>query len=69
MKDSVKVGDLVQRAPRKTGALVDCKLGIVLSVQIGGRNPVHPTATVFYPVSGKTYDIAVSLIKVISKSE
>jgi len=40
-------------------------IGLVLSLQLGGRNPVHPCATVFYPGSCKTWDIAESLIEVV----
>jgi hypothetical protein len=43
-------------------------LGIILSKQLGGSNPVHPCITVLYPRVGKMYDIAESLMEVISES-
>ena len=42
--------------------------GIILSKQTGGSNPVHPCITVYYPKVGKTWDIAESLVEVISES-
>jgi hypothetical protein len=73
----VKVGDLVIRkivsedggilrslAAKKQRA--DLGHGIILSKQMGGSNPVHPCITVLYPKVGKVYDIAESLIEVIS---
>ncbi len=61
----MKVGDLVTR--KAEGFLDWHGPGIVLSLQSGGSNPAHPCATVFYPKEGKTWDIAVSLIEVISE--
>ena len=40
-------------------------IGIILSLQLSGINPVHPCATVFYPKSCNTWDIAESLIDVV----
>ena len=42
--------------------------GIILSKQMGGSNPRHPCITVYYPKTGQTYDIAESLMEVISES-
>ncbi len=42
--------------------------GIILSKQMGGSNPRHPCVTVLYPSVEKVYDIAESLIEVISES-
>ena len=42
--------------------------GIVVSLQLGGRNPVHPTATVFWFEKGKYYKIAESLLEVVSET-
>ena len=61
----MQVGDLVKR--KKSFAL-KCGYGIVTSLRQGGSNPVHQCATVLYPQIGKEYDIAVSLIGVISES-
>jgi len=41
--------------------------GIVLSKQIAG-NPKHSCISVYYPKLGKIYDIAESLMEVISES-
>ena len=72
----MKVGDLVIR---KTKNLPDWKLkpaikqkqllghGLVLSTQMAGH-PAHLCATVYYPKTGEIYDIAASLMEVISKS-
>jgi hypothetical protein len=59
----VKVGDLVKRK-KTNGWKVIC--GIVVSLQMGGSNPVHECASVLYPETGQQYDIAVSLLEVIS---
>ena len=40
--------------------------GIVMGCRVGGR-PRHVIATVLYPEVGKEYDIAVSLIEVVSE--
>jgi hypothetical protein len=70
----VKVGDLVRRTdkgltirgvPRK-GFRVNLGVGIVVSLQLGGSNPVHPTATVFWFGMEKHYKIAESLLEVVS---
>jgi hypothetical protein len=45
-----------------------CGFGIVLSKQMGGSNPVHPCITVLYPKIGKAYDVAESLMEVVSES-
>ena len=42
--------------------------GIILSKQMAGSNPVHPCITVLYPKTGAIYDIAESLMEVISES-
>jgi len=75
----MKVGDLVIRKipnrrdagnPSHAAAVNqrnDLGSGLVLSTQTGGRNPSHPCLTVYYPKVGKTYDIAESLMEVISK--
>ena len=64
----MKIGDLVVRknpmvaVEREVGVL---GVGIILWVGQGGRNPVHPCATVFWFNRGKKYDIAQSLIKLV----
>ena len=60
----MKVGDLVVRK----GQSGTKDLGIVLSKQISGRNPAHPCVTVYYMSIGKTYDMAESIMEVISES-
>ena len=66
----MKVGDLVIRKVGKDmSAMIGRQkfgLGIVLSLQPGGSNPVHSCATVFYPDVSKTWDIAVSLIELVN---
>ena len=69
----MRVGDLVKR--RNPWMYVeyspqnhDGEMGVIISLQPGGRNPVHPCAKVFYPGKGKMYDIAVSPLEVISES-
>ena len=74
----MKVGDLVIRKinrKSRTGLHKAAmrqreKLGpgLVLSKQWGGSSPCHPCITVFYAKVGKTYDIAESLMEVISES-
>ncbi len=73
----MKVGDLVIRKVRgvpdwKIRAAVNQREllghGIILTKQIGGRNPEHPCVTVYYPKTGQIYDIAESLMEVISES-
>ena len=41
--------------------------GIVLQKNMAG-NPEHPCVTVYYPKTGEIYDIAESLVEVISES-
>jgi len=72
----VKPGDLVIR---KVKGLPDWKLrpaveqlerlghGLVLSSQMSGR-PSHRCVSVYYPKVGEIYDIAESLMEVISES-
>ena len=59
----MKVGDLVQRkrdlGPWSQG------MGIVLSKQISGSEG-HLCLTVLYPRTGNVWDIAASLVKVVS---
>ena len=73
----MKVGDLViRKVPlRGTGrgapALEERRRlghGLVLTKQMGGSNPRHPCITVYYPLTGEIYDIAESLMEVISES-
>ncbi len=54
----MKVGDLVVRK----GQLGIKDLGLVLAKKMAGR-PAHPCVTVFYPKTGKTYDMAESLME------
>ena len=61
----MKVGDLVRRKKANGWKVV---FGIVVSLQTGGRNPAHPCATVLYPEIMQQYDIAVSLLEVVSES-
>ena len=75
----MKVGDLVIRkinahTNRVSHALREAEKmkerlghGIVLSKQMAGSNPVHPCITVLYPKTGDVYDIAESLVEVISE--
>ena len=60
----MKVGDLVKR---KKNIALKGGYGIVTSLRMAGSNPVHECATVLYPQIGE-YDIAVSLIEVVSES-
>lgn len=70
----MKVGDLVKRnlhcTARKEAQEQQARLGngIILSKQLGGRNPVHKCITVLYPKTGETWDIAESLMVVISET-
>lgn len=68
----MKVGDLVKRKCSwkdiEYSPKLDENIGIVISLQSGGRNPVHPCATIFYSKVNKRYDIAVSLLEVLSAS-
>ena len=68
----MKVGDLVKREfnsvtwKEARKQFLRLGYGIVLSKQMGGRNPEHPCITVLYPKTGQTYDIAESLMEVVS---
>ena len=67
----MKTGDLVRRKTisswrKKTSSRR--MFGIVLSTHMGGVNAAHKCLTVFYPESGKTYDIAECLVEVLSES-
>ena len=73
----MKVGDLVIRKipERGTGRRAPAKMhrrelghGLVLTKQMGGRDPAHPCITVYYPKTEQVYDIAESLMEVISES-
>ena len=72
----MNVGDLVIRRVRELpdhllGPAVDQRQrlghGVILSKQMAG-SPVHPCISVYYPKSGQIYDIAESLMEVISGS-
>lgn len=72
----MQVGDLVIRKipDRGTGrsgrALAQRRElghGVILAKQVAGI-PSHPCITVYYPKVGKMYDIAESLMEVISES-
>ena len=72
----MKPGDLVIRRIRdvpdwKLEAAVNQRnllgYGLVLSNQTAGR-PSHPCVSVYYPMTGKIYDIAESLLEVISEA-
>ena len=72
----MKVGDLViRKVPerglgRRAPALEQIRRlghGLVLTKQMGGSNPVHSCITVYYPKTGQIYDIAESLMEVISE--
>ena len=65
----MKVGDLVRRktiSPWRKKTHRRRAFGIVLSMQEAGWS-AHVCLTVFYPESGRTYDIAQSLVEVISE--
>jgi len=72
----VKVGDLVIRRVFNTPiwkqeASIEQRqrlgAGLVLSKQMAGT-PEHPCVTVFYPKANQAWDIAESLLEVISES-
>ena len=72
----MKVGDLVIRkipergTGRRAPALEQRRRlghGLILTKQMGGRNPRHECITVYYPLTGEMYDIAESLMEVISE--
>ena len=64
----MKVGDLVIRKKSTQDDVCTMGLGIILSKQLGGYPPVHPCITVYYPEMGRSWDIAESLVEVISES-
>lgn len=67
----MKVGDLVRRktiSPWRKKTHRRRAFGIVLAIHANGMNFDYNCLTVFYPESGKTYDIAQSLVEVISES-
>ena len=72
----MKVGDLVIRKVRGVPdymmrAAVNQRKrlghGTILTKQMAG-NPSHPCVSVYYPKTGQIYDIAESLMEVISES-
>lgn len=72
----MKVGDMViRKVPerglgRRAPALEQIRRlghGLVLTKQMSGSNPVHSCITVYYPKTGQIYDIAESLMEVISE--
>ena len=72
----MKLGDLVMRRvfnvpdwKRKVAVEQRERLGagLVLSKQMAGT-PEHPCVTVFYPKANQAWDIAESLLEVISES-
>jgi hypothetical protein len=73
----VQVGDMVIRKLPERGPCWQAPAknqrreqghGLILTKQMGGKNPTHPCITVFYTKSGQIYDIAESLMEVISES-
>ena len=71
----MKVGDLVIRKKSPEGwknqpAMKQRNrlgLGLVVSKQMAGT-PSHPCVSVFYSKTGETWDIAESLMEVVSES-
>jgi len=67
----VKVGDLIIRKEGKDMSSMIMRQhmgpGIIISKQMFGT-PLHPCITVLYPRTGKVYDIAESLVEVISEA-
>ena len=74
----MKVGDLVIRrlySPSYTGIehrsaarqREELGHGLILTKQMSG-NPRHACITVYYPKTGQVYDIAESLMEVISEN-
>jgi len=43
------------------------RIGIIISKQIARSKPPHPCITVYYPREGMLWDIAESLVEVISE--
>ena len=67
----MKIGDLVQRkniSSWRSKFSSRRELGLILSRRMSGKNPVHACITVYYPASGKTWEIAESLMEVVSES-
>ena len=75
----MKIGDLViRKIVSEDGGILrslaakknreELGLGIILSKQMAGSDPVHPCITVLYPNLGRVYDIAESLMEAISES-
>ena len=71
----MKVGDLVIRKIGKDWSWSEARArrqreelghGIIISKQMDGSNPVHPCITVLYPKVGKMYDVAESLMEIVS---
>jgi hypothetical protein len=69
----MKIGDLVIRkdppAGLSWGRNSQLGPGFVIKKMMGGKNPVHPCVRVLYPRIGKFYDMAESLMKVVSKKK
>ena len=67
----MKVGDLVIRKKGTDMSSMimrqEFRIGIILSKQPGGHNPVHPCITVYYPRVGKIWDIAESLMEAVNE--
>ena len=72
----MKVGDIVirripERGSARLATAIDQKerlgMGMVLSKRMSGF-PAHPCVRVYYPKVGKIYDIAESLMEVVSAS-
>ena len=71
----MKTGDIVRRRLPPPGwknqhaimQLHRLGFGLVLSRHMSGK-PSHPCVSVYYPKTGKVYDIAVSLMEVVSES-
>ncbi len=71
----MNIGDLVVRKTRdlpgwKMRSAMEQRTrlghGVILSKQMSG-SPLHPCLTVYYPTAGKVYDIAESLMEVVSE--
>ena len=67
----MKVGDLIKRKKSMLPHFIDEEengvVGIVVALSYGG-NPVHPTASILYSRSGNQYEIARSLLEVVSEA-
>ena len=72
----MKIGDLVirripERGSARLATALDQKerlgMGLILSKQMSG-SPLHACVSVYYPKTGKIYDIAESLMEVINES-